>query len=102
MVRETGIPATILRPWYVLGPGHRWPIALLPLYAVLERIPATRERALRLGMVTLDDMVAALVAAVEDAPTGERIVEVPRIRGSRGRLGAAAKAATREMAGAAS
>jgi uncharacterized protein YbjT (DUF2867 family) len=102
MVRETGIPATILRPWYVLGPGHRWPIALLPLYAVLERIPATRESALRLGMVTLDDMVAALVAAVEDAPTGERIVEVPRIRGSRGRLGAAAKAATREMAGAAS
>jgi uncharacterized protein YbjT (DUF2867 family) len=102
MVRETGIPATILRPWYVLGPGHRWPIALLPVYAVLERIPATREQALRLGLVTLDDMVAALVAAVEDPPERERVVEVPRIRGSRARLGVAPKAAVREMAGAAS
>lgn len=24
--------ATILRPWYVLGPGHRWPYCLLPGY----------------------------------------------------------------------
>ena len=23
---------TILRPWYVLGPGHRWPYALKPMY----------------------------------------------------------------------
>ena len=32
LVRATGIPATILRPWYVLGPGHWWPYALLPFY----------------------------------------------------------------------
>jgi uncharacterized protein YbjT (DUF2867 family) len=86
MVRASGLPATILRPWYVLGPGHRWPRLLLPLYAVLERIPATREQALRLGMVTLDDMVAALVLAVENPPAGVRVVEVPEIRGSRGRV----------------
>jgi uncharacterized protein YbjT (DUF2867 family) len=23
-IRAAGIPATFLRPWYVLGPGHRW------------------------------------------------------------------------------
>ena len=23
-IRATGIAATFLRPWYVLGPGHRW------------------------------------------------------------------------------
>jgi uncharacterized protein YbjT (DUF2867 family) len=23
LVRECGVPAMILRPWYVLGPGHR-------------------------------------------------------------------------------
>ncbi|HKP73956.1 MAG TPA: NAD(P)H-binding protein, partial [Longimicrobiaceae bacterium] len=83
MVRATGLPATFVRPWYVLGPGHRWPIALLPLYWLLERIPSTREQALRLGMVTLDDMVAALVLAVENPPEDVEIVEVPRIRGSR-------------------
>src|SRR5919198_177904 len=26
LIRRSGLNATILRPWYVLGPGHRWPI----------------------------------------------------------------------------
>ena len=25
LLREGPLPCTILRPWYVLGPGHRWP-----------------------------------------------------------------------------
>jgi uncharacterized protein YbjT (DUF2867 family) len=101
MVREAGLDATIVRPWYVLGPGHRWAYALMPAYWVLERIPATREQALRLGMVTLDDMVAALVQAVEAPPAGVRIVEVPEIRGSRRRLGAPPRPARNPAAGAA-
>jgi uncharacterized protein YbjT (DUF2867 family) len=88
MVRDAGLAATFVRPWYVLGPGHRWPYLLLPVYALLERIPATRAQARRLGLVTLDDMVAALVQAVEDPPAGVRVVEVPEIRGARRRLGA--------------
>jgi uncharacterized protein YbjT (DUF2867 family) len=75
----SGLPHTIVRPWYVLGPGHRWPYALLPAYWLLERLPQTRDRAKRLGLVTLDQMVTALVAAVE-APAASRIVEVPEIR----------------------
>lgn len=35
LIRESGLSAKILRPWYVLGPGHRWPYALMPLYGVL-------------------------------------------------------------------
>jgi hypothetical protein len=72
----------MLRPWYVLGPGHRWPYALVPVYAVLSRIPATREGALRLGLVTRRQMIAALVNAVENPPSGVRIVDVPAIRAS--------------------
>ena len=71
---------TILRPWYVLGPGHRWPYALLPMYWLMERLPATRERARRLGLVTLPQMVAAIVDAIEHPPPSARIVEVPEIR----------------------
>lgn len=92
MARETGIPATFLRPWYVLGPGHRWPYLLIPVYRLLEAIPATREQARRLGLVTLDDMVAALVEAVENPPDSVRIVEVPAIRGARRRLSSAPSA----------
>jgi len=80
LIRDAGLNATILRPWYVLGPGHRWPYALLPVYAVLEAWPSTRDSARRLGLVTLPQMIAALVHAVEHPPTGERIVTVPEIK----------------------
>jgi len=33
-IRAAGLNATILRPWYVLGPRHRWPYVLLPFYAL--------------------------------------------------------------------
>ena len=83
VLRETGLKATILRPWYVLGPGHRWAYALIPMYAVLEKIPATAAAAKRTGLVRLAEMVAALASAVEHPPGGIRVVEVPEIRASR-------------------
>jgi uncharacterized protein YbjT (DUF2867 family) len=79
-IRESGIAATILRPWYVLGPGHRWPQFLVPFYALAERMPPLRQTALRLGLVTIGQMVSALVEAVERGPQGVRIVDVPAIR----------------------
>ncbi len=79
-IRSLGLSATILRPWYVLGPGHRWPYALIPFYWIGERLPATREGARRLGLVTLEQMVSALVRAVENPAIGIRVVGVPEIR----------------------
>ena len=80
LIAATGIPATILRPWYVLGPGHRWPYLLAPIYAILRQIPGTRDTAIRLGLVTRGAMVAALANAVIDPPAhGRRIVTVPDI-----------------------
>ncbi len=85
LISESGLAATILRPWYVLGPGHRWPLALLPLFGFLEVLPATRAAALRLGFVTLSQMVAALAAAVESAGEGVVFRGVADIRGEGGR-----------------
>lgn len=79
-IETAGLNATVLRPWYVLGPGHLWPYLLLPLYKVAEWVPATREGARRLGLVTLEQMLAALTCAVENPVTGIRVVEVPEIR----------------------
>jgi uncharacterized protein YbjT (DUF2867 family) len=84
MIRESGLNATILRPWYVLGPGRRWPLFLKPIYWLMEQIPATRESAQRLGLVTIAQMVGALVWAVENPPHGIRILGVQEIRGKRG------------------
>ena len=81
LVTASGIAATILRPWYVLGPGHWWPSLLIPVYAVMRWLPRAHDSAERLGLVTRRAMVAALVRAVEAPPAaGARIVEVPEIR----------------------
>jgi uncharacterized protein YbjT (DUF2867 family) len=81
LLATAGLRATILRPWYVLGPGHRWAAALLPLYWLAERLPSTRETARRLGLVTLAQMVTSLVYAVEHPPAAvTRVVDVPAIR----------------------
>ena len=80
ILKTLGITTTILRPWYILGPGHRWPVAMTPVYALLEAIPATRDGARRLGLVTLDQMATALLWAVENPPTESRILDVPAIR----------------------
>jgi uncharacterized protein YbjT (DUF2867 family) len=79
-IRESGLNATILRPWYVLGPGRRWPLMLLPVYWVLGALPATRAGAERLGLVTLAQMVSALAWAVEQPAAGVRVMEVGEIR----------------------
>jgi uncharacterized protein YbjT (DUF2867 family) len=84
LIRDSGLNATVLRPWYVLGPGHRWPYALLPLYRLMELFPRTRPGALRLGLVTRPQMTRALVQAVENPCRGLRIAGVPEIRSPRG------------------
>jgi uncharacterized protein YbjT (DUF2867 family) len=84
LIAASGVPATILRPWYVLGPGHYWPYALVPIYALLRAIPSTRDGAERLGLVTHAQMNAALLRAVESPPPdGVRVVGVPQIRRAR-------------------
>lgn len=79
-IAAAGLIATILRPWYILGPGHWWPLALLPLYGLLDRFPGTREGATRLGLVRLQDMLRALLWSIEHPPAAIRVIEVPQIR----------------------
>ncbi len=80
LIRENNLRGTIVRPWYVLGPGHRWPYLLLPIYKAMELFPSTRASAERLGLVTIDQMTAAVVDAVETENTETVIYDVPRIR----------------------
>jgi uncharacterized protein YbjT (DUF2867 family) len=80
LIQQAGLNATILRPWYVLGPGHWWPVVLIPIYLLAELAPVTREGARLLGLVTLNQMVESLVHAVENPASGRRVVEAPDIR----------------------
>lgn len=80
LIMEAGLNATFVRPWYVLGPGRRWPLLLVPMYAIARLIPATRDGAVRLALVTLDQIVQSLAWAVENPADGVCILEPPDIR----------------------
>lgn len=79
-IRESGLNATFLRPWYVLGPGRWWPYFLVPMYWLFGIIPSTHESTQRLGLVTREQMIDALAWSVENPANGVRIMEVPAIR----------------------
>jgi nucleoside-diphosphate-sugar epimerase len=80
LVRESNMAATFVRPWYVMGPGHRWPLMLVPFYALARLYPPTREGANRLALVTLEQMVQTLAWAVEHPPEDVQIFEPPQIK----------------------
>jgi uncharacterized protein YbjT (DUF2867 family) len=80
ILRASALPHTIIRPWYVLGPGHRWAYVLAPIYWIAELMPSKRETARRLGLVTLDQMIGTLVHAVDTADNESRLLDVPEIR----------------------
>lgn len=80
LIRASEMKATFVRPWYVLGPGHWWPYALVPFYWLAELLPSTRESATRLGLVTISQMLNALVWSVENPADDIRVVDVPTIR----------------------
>ena len=76
------INCTFIRPWYVLGPGHWWPLLLLPLYGLAELIPSLRKKARATGLVTIKQMIQSLVNAIEGEPLPIRIMEIKDIRHS--------------------
>jgi len=80
MLRESGIPSTFVRPWYVLGPGHRWPYAILPLYWLWMLLPKSRDTARRLVPVPLRSVIRAIADAVDHPPASSRVIEAPELR----------------------
>lgn len=79
-VIDKGLSHKFIRPWYVLGPGHWWPILFLPLYTVLRWLPATRQKATALGLVTIRQMLSALLTAIECPERTGDIMDVEAIK----------------------
>jgi uncharacterized protein YbjT (DUF2867 family) len=77
-----GFPCTFVRPWYVLGPGHLWPVLLLPFYGFAELVPAWRQKTRAFAFVTIKQITGVLVKAVGATPPRKRIVEIRQIRKS--------------------
>ncbi len=80
LIRQSGMNATFIRPWYVLGPGHYWPYALIPFYKLFELIPATKQTAVRLGLVKLRQIENCLIFVIQNPPLGIKIYDVHKIK----------------------
>jgi len=73
LITASGMSATFVRPFYVLGPGRRWPIPLLPLFWLMRLLSPTMGK--KLFPVTIQAMVTAMASAVENVPERIRILE---------------------------
>lgn len=71
---------TFIRPWYVLGPGHWWPVLLFPFYGLAELVPSWKKQARSRALVTIRQMLDALLGAIESNPQPLRILEIKDIR----------------------
>jgi len=81
LLKATGAQCSFIRPWYVLGPGHWWPVLLTPLYALAGFIPAIREQSRQQGLVTINQMIRMLHFAINHPPeNGVSIYNVPEIK----------------------
>ena len=68
LLLNTGIKSSFIRPWYVLGPGHWWPLLLKPFYLLAKLFPALKEKAEKLDTVTIQQMIQTLQSAIEYPP----------------------------------
>jgi uncharacterized protein YbjT (DUF2867 family) len=78
--KSKGLNCTFIRPWYVLGPGHWWPVIFYPFYGIAELVPSWRKQARSKALVTIHQMLNTLVSAVETNSEVLKIAEIKNIR----------------------
>jgi uncharacterized protein YbjT (DUF2867 family) len=71
---------TFIRPWYVLGPGHWWPVLLLPFYGIAELVPLWKQAARAKGLVTIGQMIQTLIDVIKSNPQKLLYIEISQIK----------------------
>jgi uncharacterized protein YbjT (DUF2867 family) len=78
--KSKGLNCSFIRPWYVIGPGHYWPLLLLPVYGMAEFIPSWRKKVRGMALVSIRQLLRTLINTVEADPQPLRILEIKDIR----------------------
>jgi len=79
LLLQTGLITSFLRPWYVLGPGHWWPVLLKP-FLFIAKYAGKREAAGNLDTVTLQQMICTLLYAIKNPPERNVVYDVQKIK----------------------
>lgn len=80
LLTASGMKASFVRPWYVLGPGHWWPIILKPFFWLSKITGFKKEAAENLDTVTIQQMIDVLLYAVKTLPAAINIYNVKDIK----------------------
>ena len=80
MLLQQNFISSFIQPWYVLGPGHWWPLLLRPVYFILKLIPSTRQAAKNLDTVTIGQIIKALIACIKEQTKENRVYDVATIK----------------------
>ena len=80
LLLQSNLKTSFIRPWYVLGPGHWWPVVLKPFYFIAKFIPSKREAAKQLDTVTIKQMMGTLIYAVKNPPLSNTVYDVAAIK----------------------
>ncbi len=80
LLLQTNFKTSFIRPWYVLGPGHWWPLLLRP-FLFIAKYAGKREAAENLDTVSIKQMIHVLVHAIENPPEKNIIYDVRSIKG---------------------
>ncbi|PWT95351.1 MAG: epimerase [Bacteroidetes bacterium] len=80
LLRTSGMRSSFVRPWYVIGPGHYWPLALKPFYAIARLFPGSRKAANKLDTVTIQEMVNCLMHVVQRTTDHIEVYDVEDIK----------------------
>jgi len=65
LLLRTSLKTSFIRPWYVLGPGHWWPVLLKPFLFIAKFIPGKQEAAKQLDTVTITQIITTLLYAIK-------------------------------------
>jgi len=79
LLLQTGLKTSFIRPWYVLGPGHWWPILLKP-FLFIAKYAGKKEAVENLDTVTLPQMINILLYAIKNPPGRNAVYDVPAIK----------------------
>lgn len=79
-IQSRNLVCTFIRPWYVLGPGHLWPALLLPAYRVARVVPAWKQKAESMELITIGQMLQTLQKAIDSPPQKLRVFEIKHIK----------------------
>ena len=80
MLLQSGLKTSFVRPWYVLGPGHWWPVLLKPFLFIAKFIPGKQEAVKQLDTVTIKQMINTLLHAIKNPPEKNVIYDVSKIK----------------------